>query len=483
MKKNIIKSFMLLSVFAMGISALTGCGTQAKNDDHVLNIICLNKGYGREWIDELVKEWESKNPGYTVNLTAESSSEDLINKHLYSKGNIDDLYIGNSKAWKEYAMRDKLLVLDDFLNEEVDGMTVLNKINDEYKKSIYYNGHTYRLPWTSGVPGIYYNATMFEENHWEVPTTFDELLALCETIKNANVGVGQGGKVTTTVKPFVYTGENPDYFDYATFTWWGQLAGKEAVDNYLKYESASTFSTSNPGFAALGQALKMWWQIFGNKDYYVADSKKWTNHLAQQSFYNGYAAMMINCDWLYNETLKYTDDNQFRPGFSLKIMETPAASNKVTDKISYIVGEDQYFAIPKTTIKADLAKSFIKLMISDKGINTFAEKAHGTMAYKTSSKVVTEDAYTNSLFDYLENAEQTFTNWSDSKLFLMNVIDIWTENNLAPYTRIANAYENDQKQGKNKDKEKSSYVDDYMKEVSDNAKSQWSNWVTKAGGK
>ena len=178
--------------------------------------------------------------------------------------------------------------------------------------------------------------------------------------------------------------------------------------------------------------------------------------------------MMINCDWLYNETLKYTDTGEFREGFELKIMNTPAASTAVSNKISYIVGEDQFIAIPKTSIKADLAKSFIKLMISDRGIKIFADKAHGTMAYKSSTKIVTEDAYTNSLFDYLENAEQRFTNWSTSPLLLNNVIDVWTTNDLAPYTRIINS-------------SASNPVDNYLTELSNNASDKWSEWLKKAG--
>ena len=97
------------------------------------------------------------------------------------------------------------------------------------------------------------------------------------------------------------------------------------------------------------------------------------------------------------------------------------------------------------------------------------------MAYKTSSKVTTTDAYTNSLFDYLENAEETFTNWSDSALFLNNVIDIWTENALAPYTRIFNA----PAPKENEDPLKA--VDDYMAEISANATSKWSKWISDAG--
>ena len=468
--KNIIgKSILLLGTAALGVGGLTGCiNSKVKNDDHTLNIVCLNLGYGRDWIDEIVKVWEEKNPGYKVNLEASAEATALIQKHLYSKNNVDDLYIGNSRAWKTYALKNKLLELDDFLSEEVDGVTVKDKINDEYDKSIYYNGHTYRLPWTSGVPGIYYNSKMFEQNGWAVPTTYDELVTLCTTIKNAKVGVGSGGKQTQTVKPFCFTGLNMDYFDYAVFTWWAQLAGKENVDKYLEYESPSTFTTSNPAFNKLGDALRMWWNIFGDKTNYVDGSDGWSNHIAQQSFYNGYAAMMINCDWLYNETLKYTDNGVFRDGFELKIMNTPAATSATTTKISYIVGEDQYFAIPKSTIKADLAKSFLKEIISDNGIKVFAEKAHGTLAYKSSSKIVTSDNYTNSLFDYLDNAEQRFTNWSNSPLFLNNVIDVWTTNDLAPYTRISNSKDADP-------------VAKYMGELTTNASTNWSKWQKEAG--
>lgn len=176
--------------------------------------------------------------------------------------------------------------------------------------------------------------------------------------------------------------------------------------------------------------------------------------------------MMINCDWLYNEMLKYTDNNQFRSGFELKIMNTPVATGAVDTHISYIVGEDQYYAIPKSTIKADLAKSFIKLMISDRGIKTFAEKAHGTLAYKSTAAYSTSDIYTNSLISYLGNATKRFTNWSESPLFLNNVIDIWTTNDLAPYTRFIDGTKTD--------------VNDYMNEISNNARDKWNTWLTQA---
>lgn len=107
-------------------------------------------------------------------------------------------------------------------------------------------------------------------------------------------------------------------------------------------------------------------------------------------------------------------------------------------------------------------------MISDQGVKTFAEKAHGTLAYKTKDKITTDDPYTNSLLDYMNHAEERFTNWSDSPLFLNNVIDIWTERSMAPYTRVLNSSEADP-------------VTAYMNEIASGAQSKWSEWQKQAG--
>ena len=470
MKNRLFKTTTILVAAVIGSMSLVGCSKKVNKKD-VLNIICLNRGYGRAWIDELVKIWEEENPGYTVHLDAIATADDLIKSHIYKSDNIDDLYIGNSKDWKIYAKQNKLLQLDDFLNETVDGVTVKNKINGEYGKSIKYNEHTYRLPWTSGVPGIYYNNKMFEKNGWTVPETYEEFVTLCSTIANAHIKIDPYGpnKDSNYVKPFIFS-DQLYYFDYAVFTWWGQLAGKENVDNFLKYENADTFSTNTPGFNKLGEALQLWENIFSSSANYVYGSDGFDFTVAQQMFFQGSAAMMFNTDWIYNEILGYTDAGVFPEDFDIRLMKTPAASNAAQTNISYIVGEDNYFAIPKCSIKADLAKSFIKLMISDRGIKVFSDKARGTMAYKyVGGTLETEDPYRQSVIEYLNNATVRFTNWSDSKLYLTNQIDIWTDNDLKPYGRILNKTTG------------SATTSQYMVLLAKHAHEKWDQWVQQAG--
>ncbi|MDY4819167.1 MAG: ABC transporter substrate-binding protein, partial [Bacilli bacterium] len=193
MKNRTLKiSILSLSAFLLS-GVLLGCN-KTTNDLNTLNIVCLNKGYGDTWIKNLVAKWEQQNPDYKVHLEATSSAPTIIQRNINSKNNTDDLYISVGNDWKTYAASGKFLSLDDLILEEVDGVQIKNKVNPEYLESIYYQDaenetHVYRLPWTSGVGGIYYNAKMFSDNNWSIPTTYDELITLIETIKNANIPV------------------------------------------------------------------------------------------------------------------------------------------------------------------------------------------------------------------------------------------------------------------------------------------------------
>ena len=462
MKK--ITSVLLMGVAAFSFAALSACSPT--NDDNVLNIVCLNKGYGRGWIDEIKAKWEEQNPGYTVNLTAEADAPNIIDSHLASKRNTDDLYISVGSKWRTYAASGKFLELDSFLEEEVDGKKVKEKVSSEYRNSIYYNNHSYRLPWTSGIGGIYYNHAMFEEYGWQVPTTYEELATLVETINTARKPVA--GSKTDLIKPFVYTGQNTDYFDYAVFTWWGQLAGQEAINEFLKYEDPNNFdSSTNPTYAKLKEATTLWNNLMQSGNYVVGSANK-TNHQAQQDFLNGYAAMMFNSDWLYNEMLGYSDNGQLPASFDLRLMPTPTAPNALYPNTSYIVGEDQYIAIPKTSTKAELAKSFIKLMISDYGCETFLKNSNALLAYDwDSSSYQTTSNYVSSLLSYKNSLTSTFTNFSSNVMYLSGIVDIWGKSAYRPFEGIVNtgAYT----------------VDTAFIRIAEEVKRNWSTWRTEAG--
>lgn len=450
-----MKTFRKVSLGILSLSLLAGCSSNGGNnsDSTTLNVILYDAGWGSEWMEDVIAKWENDNPGYKVNLTAKYDVKTLINRHLSSKSNPDDLYIATDSGWRNYAYQGKFASLDDLLTETVDNMTVQDKVNSEFqstlKMSVSGEEHTYRLPWTSGMGGIYYNAKMFEENGWKVPETTEELTALVKQILENPVEVK--GDDASSVKPFVYTGENTDYFDYAIFNWWMQLAGYDKVSDFYNYASQENFNynDSNSAYSALKTVVEYWKTLFSDvtistKDDdgkevteqvspYINGSLSYTNHQAQQDFFNGKAAMIFDGDWLYNETLNYGTAPE---GFEMKLMKTPTFTGAEDSSVSYIIGSDQYIAIPASSKKQDLAKSLIKTMISNWSLSNFTNKSHGFLAYKNTdtSTIDTSNSYIKSYLDVRNSVTKTSTDDSKASIYLNGYIsNAWVTSSNRPF--------------------------------------------------
>ena len=469
--KKIIKTLCLLLLATLSVFTLASCDDD-EGEDNKLRIIVRSAGFGDEWIYELEKIFETENPDVDVDITSLYEANTLIQNHLESKKNKDDLYISVGSEWKSYAAQGYFAELDSYLADPVDDTTLEGKVADEYKNSIYFtksdgSKHCYRLPWTSGVGGIYYNKKMFEENGWTVPTTFEELLGLCEKIVAANKPVK--GSKKDSVKPFAYTGANTDYFDYTVLDWWAQIVGKDAINEFLKYENPSNFNTeSNTTYQALKTASSYWSKLFVNENgtgeskYVVANSKSKAAENAQKEFVNGYAAMMFNGDWLYNEIKNYGISTE---NFELGLMKTPVIKEAKEEYIntSYVIGEDQFIVVPKTSTKKDLAVKFIKLMVSNQGSTIFTEKANGFLAYKTDfSTANITDSFTNEVIALRNSYTTKFTNYSANRKYLCNFVDIWCTSALRPYLGLLNG---------------TTDLNSAFNNISTTANSNWPDWT------
>lgn len=418
--KRKLKLLTVLATSCLLVSGVSSCDGEV-NDPMTLNVVLYNAGWGDEWLKDVVKNFEEANPDYKVNLTSKYDVRELINRRLASNKNTDDLYIATDSGWRNYAAQEKFAELDDLMDEEVEsGITFKDKVDPAYKDSLLFKNkdgseHVYRLPWTSGMGGIYYNETLFEQNNLKVPTTTDELYTLINYVIENKIEVE--GDDTAFVTPFVYSGENTDYFDYTIFNWWLQLSGYDAIKDFYDYKDPEQFNYKKEGaYKDLYTVIKYWKQLFSNKDYYLNGSLSYNNHDAQRAFFNGKALMMFNGDWLYNETLNYGENSKF----SLKIMPTPTFIGAKETDVAYTIGSDQFIAVPKTSIKKDLAKSFLKEMVKDSSLANFTNKSHGFLAYtiKDQSLIDTSNSYVKSYLDVRNNIKKSTTDDSKSMMFL-----------------------------------------------------------------
>ena len=86
-----------------------------------------------------------------------------------------------------YNRSGKVITLDQFIDHEVYGLTAEQKadiIEGFYNEGKQFGDNwMYTLPFSKSTEVLYYNKTFFEANNLKVPTTWDEMEAVCKKIK------------------------------------------------------------------------------------------------------------------------------------------------------------------------------------------------------------------------------------------------------------------------------------------------------------
>lgn len=66
---------------------------------------------------------------------------------------------------------------------DLAGMECLDQVEENYKEAIVFQGKNYVVPVSANFSGVYYNKDIFEEKSYEVPATYDDLIALAEQMQ------------------------------------------------------------------------------------------------------------------------------------------------------------------------------------------------------------------------------------------------------------------------------------------------------------
>jgi len=151
-------------------------------EGQVLKVAAFAGGYGEETLNEVAAAFEASHPGVTVEMTANSQLEDIIGPQIQAGDAPDVVHLatGSEAALTETLTREKLLLpLTDVLDMTVPGedVTVKDKIIPGFLDTLgtnpYNDGVTYYAPMFYSPCGLFYNAGLFKEKGWDIPTTWD----------------------------------------------------------------------------------------------------------------------------------------------------------------------------------------------------------------------------------------------------------------------------------------------------------------------
>lgn len=229
---------------------------------------------------------------------------------------------------------------------DLSGDESLSNISDEVLEETKIDGKNYCVPISYNTVGIYYNVDMFEENGWEVPKTYEELISLCEQIKTDGIiPIGLSNKMPGSV------------FQYASSLFYQM----ESYDKFIEDTSQDKLNLD-----AYGEELKtVGERILELNTYAQPDSMGAEDPQVVADFANGKVAMFISGSWQIPQITAANADMNF------EMFTFPA--QKEGEEIAGVFAGDFSLAVSATAEHPEEIKKFLKYMSSTEAAEQFAE--------------------------------------------------------------------------------------------------------------
>ncbi len=363
------KTIALLLVLVLALGMLAGCGgsndtaeapaadsgdTAAEAPAAEISVAAIETAYGSEMWQQVAEAFTAET-GIKVNLTTDKNLEDVIGPAMQGGEFPDVIHLatGREAGLTEQFIKDNNIAdITDVLSMTVPGedVTVADKIAGGFTETSltnpYGDGKTYLAPMFYSPCGLFYNAGLFAEKGWEVPTTWDEMWELGDKAMEEGIYLftyPTTGYFDAFLYALMYTVGGPEFFDAATHYEEGIWDSEEAQQCFDIIAKLATYT--NPITPAQAND-----QDFTQNQQLVLDNK---------------ALFMPNGTWIVGEMAEAPRAEGFQWG-----MTALPAATEGGDRYSYTWFEQAW--IPAGAENIDAAKQFIAFLYSDTACDIFA---------------------------------------------------------------------------------------------------------------
>ena len=368
LKKLLALALALVMVFALaacgGDPAPAGSGDPAPAESGsgepatTIKVAALESAYEETYpgMWQEVCDAFTAQTGIAVELTVERNLEDVIGASMQGGDYPDVIHLatGREAGLTEQFIKDKNIAeITDVLSMTVPGedVTVSEKIAGGFTETSltnpYGDGKTYLAPMFYSPCGLFYNAGLFEEKGWTVPTTWDEMWELGD--KALEEGI------------YLFTYPTAGYFDAFLYALMNVVGGSDFFNAATSFEEGIW---ETPEADALFEILDKLADYTHPSTPAQANDQDFT--MNQQLVLDNKALFMPNGTWIVGEMAEAPRAEGFQWGMTaLPALEDGGMG------YSYTFLEQAW--IPAGAANIDAAKQFIAFLYSDTAADIFAK--------------------------------------------------------------------------------------------------------------
>ena len=183
MRRKGTKYLSVLLTASMGCAVvLSGCGDPYGGKTHIE--IINYKQEATDYFDALEEEFNATHDDIVLTIDSPNDASTILRTRFIREDYPDIIGIGGDINYSYYIDAEILVDVSDYPGLENIKQSYLD-IGEALE--IVPTDGVYGVPYAANAAGILYNRDMFEEHGWEIPTTWDELIALCEEIQSQGI--------------------------------------------------------------------------------------------------------------------------------------------------------------------------------------------------------------------------------------------------------------------------------------------------------
>jgi raffinose/stachyose/melibiose transport system substrate-binding protein len=366
-----MKSTLVKLLFVVLIIGLIGSTVMAENS------VKLNLFFYKQEISSQLKEmteiFTKTHPNITVDLEmVPNDSAAVLRSRMASNQAPDIIQLQSYAMVFEFAQAGWLL--------DLSKEPVMSKVAPSTKTAVTYKGKAYALPMDVAGIGIIYNKDIFNKYGIKPPKTFNELNAVCATLKKNHV--------TPFASMFKVNWSLGHFLSMVHTT----LAGPKVMP---------WIDSMNTGKGSFADPVDTK-EVFKMLDFYKANSDPkaaefdWNEQ--QASFAKGEAAMMVQGLWSYGAAISTN------PKLHCGFIPFPCTNNVKDTKLFADVDSTFALSASSSPEKIKAAKAFLEWLSTPEAIKIWVEKCKLVPTFK-GANVKTMDAPFQDLVSYLNSGK------------------------------------------------------------------------------
>lgn len=180
------KQLSVLLIAAMTASALlAGCGGNDKTADGKTVIELVH--YKPEAVvvfEQLEEEFNATHDDIQLKIESPNDAMTILKTRFTREDYPDIIGIGGDINYSYFVDAEILMDISDY-----QGLSSIKSSYVDILEGLEFvpTEGTYGVPYAANAAGVLYNRDMFKEHGWEIPKTWDELIALCEEIQSDGI--------------------------------------------------------------------------------------------------------------------------------------------------------------------------------------------------------------------------------------------------------------------------------------------------------